>query len=177
MTSCPVNCVKQWTHPTERSLRFSAPSTKSYVDISEAQKKKTTVFQDLFDRAIFKADEDFQDNVKNVTVEVKLNEKEKEHLSKEWEENLDLDIKGWEQDHIKQLRQEIKKAYFAGDRYGSLVKTIQDNYGVSENKARFLARQETKLLVSKYVQSRQYTRAGFPEYIWKNVKGSPCSSR
>ena len=141
-------------------------------DIAESQKKKDTVFEDLFDRAIFKADEDFQENVKNVTVEVELNEKEKEHLSKEWEENLDLDIKGWEQDHIKQLRQEIKKAYFAGDRYGSLVKTIQDNYGVSENKARFLARQETKLLVSKYTES-QYTGAGFPEYIWKNVKGSP----
>ena len=139
-------------------------------DIAESQKKKDTVFEDLFDRAIFKADEDFQENVKNVTVEVELNEKEKEHLSKEWEENLDLDIKGWEQDHIKQLRQEIKKAYFAGDRYGSLVKTIQDNYGVSENKARFLARQETKLLVSNYVQG-QYQNNGFPEYVWQCVRG------
>jgi SPP1 gp7 family putative phage head morphogenesis protein len=139
-------------------------------DISEKQKKETTVFKDLFDRAIFRADEDFKENVKKVTVTPELNEKEKEHLSQEWEENLDLDIKGWEQDHIKQLRQEIKQSYFAGDRYGSLVKTIQDNYGVSENKARFLARQETKLIVSNYVQS-QYQNNGFPEYRWQCVRG------
>ena len=142
------------------------------IDLSKSQEKKSTVFRDLFDHAIFKADEDFKENVRKVSIQPKLNEAEKEHLSQEWEENLDLDIKGWEQDHIRQLRQEIKKTYLAGDRYGSLVKTIQDNYGVSENKARFLARQETKLLVSKYTES-QYTGAGFPEYIWKNVKGSP----
>lgn len=139
-------------------------------DISESQKKETTVFSDLFDHALFRADEDFKENVRNITVKPKLNEKEKEHLSEEWENNLDLDIKEWEQDHIKQLRQEIKKAYFAGDRYGSLVQTIQDNYGVSENKARFLARQETKLLVSNYVQS-QYQNNGFPEYVWQCVRG------
>ncbi len=141
------------------------------VDISKIQEKKSTVFQDLFDHAIFRADEDFKENVKNVTIEVKLSEKQKKHLAEEWEDNLDLEIKEWEQEHIKQFRQEIKKAYFAGDRYGSLVSVIQDNYGVSENKARFLARQETKLLVSKYTGS-QYMGAGFPEYKWKNVKGS-----
>jgi SPP1 gp7 family putative phage head morphogenesis protein len=139
-------------------------------DISEKQKKETTVFKDLFDRAIFNADEDFKENVKKVTVEPKLNEKEKEHLSQEWEENMDLDIKEWEQDHIKQLRQEIKKAYFAGDRYGSLIKTVQSYYDMSDNHARFIARQETKLLVSNYVQS-QYQNNGFPEYVWQCVRG------
>ena len=140
------------------------------VDLSKSQEKKSTVFRDLFDHAIFKADEDFKENVRKISIQPKLNEAEKEHLSQEWEENLDLDIKGWEQDHIRQLRQEIKKSYLAGDRYGSLVKTIQDNYGVSENKARFLARQETKLLVSNYVQA-QYQNNGFEEYVWQCVRG------
>ncbi|HVN67638.1 MAG TPA: phage minor head protein, partial [Candidatus Sulfotelmatobacter sp.] len=142
------------------------------TEISKIQDRKETPFQDLFDRAIFRADKEFTENVKKVQIKAQLSIPEQEHLSTEWENNMNLWIKGWEAEEIKKLRQQVKQAYFAGDRYGSLLTMITDSYGVSDRKALFLARQETNLLVSGYVQA-QYQGNGFPEYRWGCVVGSP----
>jgi len=141
------------------------------ADILKVAPSKVTVFKDLFDHAIYRASESFEENVKKVGITAKLNWEQEKVISDQWQNNLDLDIKGWEQEHIQQLRALIKESYFAGDRYGTLLSTIQESYGVSESKAAFLARQETKLLVSAYTQS-QYQKNGFPEYKWKCVVGS-----
>ncbi len=58
-----------------------------------------------------------------------------------------------------------------GYRYETLVAEIQKSYGISQRKAKFLARQETSLLMSKFKQVR-YQEAGSNEYIWDCVAGS-----
>jgi len=54
-----------------------------------------------------------------------------------------------------------------GFRADETSKIIQAEFGVSKNKAKFLARQETSLLVSAYREQR-YTDAGIREYIWQS---------
>ena len=52
-----------------------------------------------------------------------------------------------------------------GSRAENMVKTIISEYGVSRRKAKFLARQETALLMSKY-QEERFKDVGVTKYRW-----------
>lgn len=123
----------------------------------------------FFDKTIWKADTEFRENVKKIAVPPQLTDDQRKVISKEWQNNMDLWIQKWTEDEIKGLRKKVQESTFAGNRYGSLTKMIQDSYQVSANKAKFLARQETNLLLSKFKETR-YEAAGFKEYIWRCVK-------
>jgi SPP1 gp7 family putative phage head morphogenesis protein len=58
-----------------------------------------------------------------------------------------------------------------GCRADSLIKTIQTNYGVSKNKAKFLARQETSLLTAEYTINR-YKDMGSKRWKWSSSHDS-----
>ena len=148
------------------------------VDIQLAQVVPSEIVDrihltDLFDKTIYKVDQDFHQNVNRITLTPTLTKGQRERISREWENNIKLDIQDFARHEIKELRANVQKAYFAGDRYGSLVGQIQTSYGVTANKATFLAKQETKLLSVKYMKGR-YLEAGIPKYTWRCVIGSPA---
>lgn len=118
-----------------------------------------------FDTALWKTEKKFRDTVKNIIVAPKLTKEQAKIISDDYETNLQLDIKTFTEKEILELRQKIKKSVFAGNRYESAVRTIEKSYGVTERKAKFLARQETSLLMTKYKQTR-YEDAGVNEYKW-----------
>lgn len=102
-----------------------------------------------------------------IIIEAKLTEKQKEIIAEEWGTNLDKYIKGWVAENVIKLRDEITPHVLSGGRALGLVKVIQDNYGVSLRKAKFLARQETSLLMSKFQESR-YRDIGIQRYRWSD---------
>jgi SPP1 gp7 family putative phage head morphogenesis protein len=134
-----------------------------------ADKLKVSKF---FDSSLWKVQKDFKKSLKNITVAPDLTDAARTRISEEWETNMKLWIQGWTEEEIKKLRQEMKKTIFAGNRYESSISAIQKSYGVSERKAKFLARQETGLLMAKFKETR-YTDAGINEYKWGCVVGSP----
>lgn len=147
----------------DRILRKFVPE-----DIAERME-----FSKPLDGALFQVHKRFSDNVKGLTITPELTSEQRKRITEEWQENLRLYIRTFTDDEVKKLRERVKKTTFAGDRFGSLIKTIQASYGVSAKKAKFLARQETKLLTTKYQESR-YQEAGLPEYRWKTVAGTPA---
>lgn len=126
---------------------------------------------DLFDMVIYKADHGVAKSLRAVTVAPRLTDKQRRKIAAEWQENMDLWIQDFAAEEISELRAKVKKAVFAGRRRDYLVKTIQRSYGVTARKARFLAKQETGLLLAKLKETR-YTSAGLPEYKWGCVAGS-----
>lgn len=124
-----------------------------------------------FDKVLWKTEKDFQASVKNITIAPKLTPAQAERLSSEWQTNMQLWITDFTEKEIKTLRKDIKSAVFTGNRYGSLVESIQDSYEVTGNKAKFLARQETSLAMTKFKQTR-YEDAGVNDYEWGCVAGS-----
>lgn len=127
---------------------------------------------DLFDKTVFKVDKDFRHNVKSITLEPEVSASARAKIAKEWEDNLKLKIVDFSRDQIKELRARVEKTFYAGNRYGTLVEEIQKSYGGSAAHAKFLARQESKLLTAKYAETR-YIDADVPKYIWRTVVGSP----
>ena len=125
----------------------------------------------MLDTTIFKVESRFRENVKHIALSPELTDEQRRKIADEWQGNLRLYIKKFADEEILSLREKIRATTFAGDRYGSFIKVIERSYGVTENKAKFLARQETKLLTTKYQESR-YLGAGIPEYRWKCVTGT-----
>lgn len=125
----------------------------------------------FFDASLWKVDRDFRKNVENITIMPELTKEQRKKIADEWGENMKLYIKDWTQKEILKLRKDMQKSIFTGNRYESAVKTIQKSYGVSQNKAKFLARQETNLMMAKFKETR-YQDAGIMEYKWGCVAGS-----
>lgn len=126
---------------------------------------------DLFDKVLFKTDRDLQSSLKNITVTPKLSKENRQRIADEWQANMNLWIKDFTEKEIASLRKDVQKAAVAGNRRESLVESIQRSYEVTENKAKFLARQETSLLMTKFKEVR-YQAAGVNEYKWGCVAGS-----
>lgn len=126
---------------------------------------------DIFESTLYKSDQAFRQAVKSVAIQPQLPAEQRKKIADEWQNNMELWIKDFTKKEIKQLRTDLQESVFAGNRYGNAVKTIQKSYGVSERKAKFLARQETSLLMAKF-QETQYQDAGIKEYKWGTVAGS-----
>lgn len=135
------------------------------IDSIFAHNFHTSFLQEKYEKAIQWMNDDFKKTVESVTVTPDLSLHQKENIAREWTDNLKLYIKGWTQENTKSLREKIEKNALAGQRAENMVKLIQDNYGVSENKAKFLARQETSLLMSKFREER-YKDVGIQKYKW-----------
>ncbi len=135
-------------------------------DIADALKPSK-----YFDRALWKVDKDLASTLEKITVLPELTPEQRKQIADEWQDNMKLWIKNFSQEEIERLRKSLRTNVFTGNRYETAVKTIQRSYGVSENKAKFLARQETSLLMTKHKQVR-YEEAGVREYRWGCVAGS-----
>lgn len=125
----------------------------------------------LFDTTLFKIDRAVGKSLKGITITPELTREQRAKIADEYTKNMQLYIKDWTEKEIVKLRKQIEKSAVSGKRYETLIKDIQTSYGVSQNKAKFLARQETSLLMTKFKETR-YTDAGVKEYIWGCVAGS-----
>jgi SPP1 gp7 family putative phage head morphogenesis protein len=137
--------------------------------------------QETFDfiPTLNKANTDLQKSMKLLNIEVKLTDSHKKIIQEQWQKNLKLSIKDWADKDILQLREFIKTQVFAGGRASSMESIIKKGFERSQTKARFLARQETALLVSKLREVR-YKDAGLEKYIWStsdDVRVRPFHAR
>ncbi len=92
-----------------------------------------------------------------------------EQLKDDYTENLDLYIQKWHDEQILRLRKKVSENVQQGFRAENLIADIQAEKKVSYNKAKFLAKQETSLMVSKYRQVR-YEDAGINRYMWSTSR-------
>jgi SPP1 gp7 family putative phage head morphogenesis protein len=139
---------------------------------------KKLLVKHIFERSIKKIDQSFRDSVREIIVPPQLTDHARARIASEWENNMQLWIKDFTEGEITKLRQNLQMNAFHGYRRETMIPTIeamiqvtQDSYDVSANKAKFLARQETSLLMSKFKQVR-YADSGVHEYRWGCVAGT-----
>jgi SPP1 gp7 family putative phage head morphogenesis protein len=141
-------------------------------EIGQEQPSEKVKFEEIFDTVLWKVEDSLQKTIKGITVTPELSPDERMHIAMAYKENLGLYIQTWKQEEILKLRDQVEKRVFSGLRREHLAKIIERSYGVSKAKAKFLAKQETSLMVSTYKEMR-YQSAGSEEYKWKCVNGSP----
>lgn len=74
-------------------------------------------------------------------------------------------IRGFTEETIQNLRARVQANLSRGARVDHLAKIIETEFGVARRHARFIADQETSLLVSKFRETR-YRELGSTEYVW-----------
>lgn len=156
----------------EKMKRTEARVLGKLADINPDDVAEKFQGKKLFDHVLWKTDRKVTAQVEAVTVAPKLSKESRAKIAEEYTQNLRIYIKKWTEEEIVKLRERVEKSAVSGARYETLVSTIQKSYGVSQNKAKFLARQETSLLMAKFKETR-YRDAGSTEYIWRCVAGSP----
>lgn len=137
----------------------------STIDSVFAHHFAHSYLQEKYEQAIQWMNDDFKKTVKSISIPPQLTGAQKKIIAEEWTNNLKLYIRGWTRENTVALREKVEKNAYAGQRAGNMVKMIKDNYGVAENKAKFLARQETSLLMSKFRETR-YKDVGIQKYKW-----------
>lgn len=125
-----------------------------------------------FDTALWRVERDVGASLKGIAITPKFTPEQAKKIADEYTQNLRLDIKGWAEKEIVELRKRVQERALKGQRYEDLAEEIGKSYRVARSKARFLARQETSLLMTKFKETR-YTDAGVNEYRWQCVVGSP----
>ncbi|RTL04666.1 hypothetical protein EKK58_10170 [Candidatus Dependentiae bacterium] len=138
-----------------------------------AKIRKPNVQKHLED-TVFSLDKQFHATTQKITphdLEIPLDPRFEEELSEAYTQNLDYYIQKWQDEQILRLRTKIHQKVSEGVRAESLLDVIKSERNVTYNKAKFLARQETSLMVSKYREIR-YKDIGVNKYIWSTSHDS-----
>jgi SPP1 gp7 family putative phage head morphogenesis protein len=107
--------------------------------------------------------------LESISVPVVITPEMRAAITSELTENLELYIKKFASAEIPELRGLVERNAFAGGRTPQLARIIEARWGVSKRKAKFLADQETSLLVSKY-REHTYKRIGVQRYVWSSSR-------
>jgi SPP1 gp7 family putative phage head morphogenesis protein len=111
----------------------------------------------------------FEDGFKSVAekleVSPELNAASRRTMAEEYSENMKLYIQKFADKEVLSLREAVEENAKEGYRFDKLIPSIKKRYGVTVRKAKFLARNETSIFMSKYHEQR-YAEAGVTEYIW-----------
>lgn len=140
-------------------------------ELSSAKIAEQLKVADLMDTSLYRVNRNIEQTLEKLTVMPTLTEEAREKLSKEYNQNMNLYIQDFAEEEIVKLRAKMENHIKSGGRYEDMIQHIQRRYEVSKSKAKFLARQETNLFMSKFKEAR-YGDAGIKEYIWRNVVGS-----
>lgn len=155
----------------DRFLVTLAKIDKRLSQILPAEIAEKVQISKLFQKELWKTDWKVRKSLEGIVVPPQMTPEIAAKIADDFTNNLQRYIQNWTEKQITSLRETVQKNQFSGARYESLVKVIKKSYGESESKARFLARQETNLLMTTFKEAR-YTQAGVVKYKWGCVVGS-----
>lgn len=134
-------------------------------DTIEEAINKLNLEQD-YTKVISDLDKEYLGSIKNIAINPNITPEIATNLRNNYTENMELYIKNWTEENIIKLREKVYENSLDGFRAENLIKIIQKNKGVSERKAKFLAKQETSLLTAQY-RAERYTSVGVTKYKWR----------
>ena len=119
------------------------------------------------DTPLFMMSQEADKDLSSLGITVDITPELSERLIKDYTTNMDLNIKNWTDDEVVRLREMIQKNALSGYNRIELQESIAAEYGVTMNKAHFLARNETSLFTAAVRDSR-YQAAGVTKYKWSS---------
>lgn len=148
-------------------------------DAHQEMKRRLDEIQKDLDRLIESRDIDAEDAIRHIEkgwqksaqlleVQPRLMPAATEALAQDYNKNLKLYVKDFSRQSIRSLREAVEDNALQGFRFDKLTETVRHRYGVTANKARFLARQETGLFMAKYRKQR-FSQAGVRKYRWSTA--------
>lgn len=111
-------------------------------------------------------------------IKYEMNDRIRVEMEKVYNDNMNLNIRNWNDTQIQRLRDMTQKMALEGFNRQKMIEAIQTEFGTSKAKATFLSRQETSLFMSN-LRDERYIDAGITIYQWmtsndSRVVGNPA---
>lgn len=109
-------------------------------------------------------------NTKHIAViEPKLSKEQKNEIARTYTENVrGYAIKDFANERIPQMRQKIQELVLKGYRADKIQELLQKEYGFMAKKAKFLAQNETAIMLAEY-KKVTYQEMGFDKFQWSTI--------
>lgn len=110
-------------------------------------------------------DQQLSKDFRTVGITPDLTRQMRDNLISDYNRNQGLNIQNWSTEQTERMRDMVSRATTQGVNRKSLLEMFMSEWGVTKNKARFLARQETSLFLSRLRRERSLD-AGIRKYRW-----------
>lgn len=115
------------------------------------------------------AGKEVKKNIRKIAViEPELDEEQKKLIAKEYTNNMQFFVKGWEENRIKEMRQKVQQLVLEGYREDKIQHLLVTEYNIAKNKAKFLAQNETSIMLAE-LKKATYQSMGFDKFIWRTI--------
>lgn len=178
---------KTWRLPESKLPDFMRVSIARSADINAQKLKQLTnylqelqgnvsyivdsmVFNDEVVTILDDAGNEVKKNVKRINmITPELTAQQKQAIAQTYTDNIkDYAIKDFNNKLIPEMRQKVQEAVLNGARRDVVQKMLEQEYGIASRKAKFLARNETCIMLAEY-KKVTYQEVGFDSFIWNTI--------
>jgi len=128
------------------------------------------------DAPLFAMNQQADKDISSLGLSIDVTPELSQRIKEDYTTNQNINIKNWTPEETERLRDMVEKNVLSGYNRGELIEMISSEYEVSMNKARFLARNETSLLMAT-VRDERYQNAGIRKYRWSATGGKSGDGR
>ena len=154
------------------AIKINALQAFLGLKLGELSKSLQTL---VFDTAVEQIMQDLQERVyKNAQerkielITPKLTDFRANEIAKNYTHNLDFWIKNWTEDRIIKMREVVGVMAIDGKSTKTIAEYIKKEFGVSERHAKFLARNESAIATTSYLQAK-YISEGLMSFKWHTI--------
>lgn len=127
------------------------------------------IFDDEVITILDDAGKEVKKNVKALKIiEPKLTPKQKRVIAEEYTNNMKFFVKDWAENRISEMRKKVQQLILKGYRADEVEKFLINEYNVAKNKAKFLAENETNIMMSEY-KKVTYQSMGSTKFVWRTI--------
>lgn len=172
--------------PQNVAWMIDTVNAKTYSDVATATKIminalgnldeaiKNLKLVDIAEQMILNLEKRVNDNLKANKIETiapKMTDFRAREFAKGYTENLEFYIKKWQPEEIIKMREAVGQMALDGESRLTIQNYIEQQFKVSQRKAKFLARNESSIAVAEYLGAK-YQEEGFTEFKWiTNIDG------
>jgi SPP1 gp7 family putative phage head morphogenesis protein len=146
----------------------------SYQLANLTKETETLVFDTAVDQIMKDLQERVYKNAAEKKIELitpKLTDFRANEIAKNYTRNLDYWVKNWTEERIVKMREAVGAMAIEGKSTKTIAEYIQKEFGISERHAKFLARNESAIATTSYLEAK-YKEEGMTEFRWHtNIDG------
>lgn len=140
-----------------------------YVEMNLDQIIETMLFHDEIITVLDDVGNKIQKNVQRVNIlDFDFTQEQKEEIARNYTSNMQFYIKDWAAKKIPEMRRKVAQAVVNGYREIDVQKMLETEYGIAERKAKFLAQNETSIMLAQ-IKKVHYSAMGFDSFMWHTI--------
>lgn len=161
----------QITVEENRMMKDMIDSMPQLDDVKQLVEDNKKYLLDNMGRAIEDYEGDWKKASRKLAVQPDFTPEQRKAIAEAYTNNLNLYVTDFSASQIKEMRFIMEEGISNGNRASSMVNELQGRYSISQNKAKFLAKQETRLLSTQYLHQRA-TVCGVKKFRWSTAHDS-----